>query len=295
VGIDLSPPALADIECFQASVLEQASFDRVGRVDAVIHGAALTDLWHKDPSAFARVNVGGSERAAAFAKARGARMVLISSYTTLIPKNLRQERVMSGAERFLPQDLIGDYPRSKRQAELAAARILPEVMTVLPTAPIGTDDPGPTPPMGLLRDLACGNLPGLMRGRINIVPIEDVVAMTLAALDRGRPSARYLAAGADLELAEFGRQVADAAGLAPPRIIVPPVIAEMAAIPQELTAQLGGSKPKATRTGVRLAAAPVRFDPSRSFGALGISPSDPDAAIARAVAACGGPAQSAEG
>jgi hypothetical protein len=60
-------------------------------------------------------------------------------------------------------------------------------------------------------------------------------------------------------------------------------LARLAALAEEVSAKLTGRAPRATRSGVDLASAPVRFDASKSFEALGLAPSSLDDAIAEAV------------
>jgi dihydroflavonol-4-reductase len=283
VGLDQRPVAADLATHLQGSVLDAAAFERAGPVDAIIHGAALTDLWHPDPSAFTRVNVGGAVLAAEAARRAGARLILIGSYTTLIEKGRKDPKTVTGAEQFAPDRLIGPYAQSKRLAEIEAEKIVPDLITILPTAPIGAGDPGPTPPMRLVQDLVEERLPGMMRGWINIVPVADVAAMTLAALKEGGPGERYLAAGQDKRLAAFAAELASAAGVTPPKLAVPTALARLAALAEEVSAKLTGRAPRATRSGVDLASAPVRFDASKSFEALGLAPSSLDDAIAEAV------------
>ena len=52
---------------------------------AVVHAAAMVQVWAKDKAAFDRVNVGGLENAEAAARSAGARLLYVSSFMALGP------------------------------------------------------------------------------------------------------------------------------------------------------------------------------------------------------------------
>jgi len=162
-GLDRAFPAPPPgMERMTASVLDAPALGRAMEgVEAVIHAAALTGLWARDPAAFERVNAGGTRAVMAAARAAGvARVVLVSSYVTLISgRRGNAPRRVDETLELPPDALAGPYPRSKRLAELAALAADPPAVVVLPSAPVGPGDHRPTPPGAMLCDLAAGRLP----------------------------------------------------------------------------------------------------------------------------------------
>ncbi|GGY46243.1 NAD-dependent epimerase/dehydratase family protein [Parvularcula lutaonensis] len=284
VCLDLHAEEGAPWLSIRGSVIEPSAWETVGKVDAVIHGAAITDLWRKDPSDFDRINRGGAEMAALFAKQHDAPLLLVSSYTVLMGRGTRSETLIDGVSLPPPLDLIGAYPTSKRAGEKAALAAWPQTVIVRPTAPIGPGDLTLTPPMKMTRDVAAGKLPGVMAGRINIVDIRDVAAATFAALDRGKPGKAYLLSGEDLTLRQYAQKVAAEARVDPPALTVPPIVARAAARIEAMACKLTGQPPTAPADGVDLAALPVRFDNRLAREELGFAPRATEEAIRDAVA-----------
>lgn len=284
VGLDIATDPDAPFMQVVGSVIDPKSWRTVGAVDGVIHAAALTDLWRADPGDYDRINTGGSVAAARFARERGIRMVLVSSYTALIRAMLDGEHLLDGRDAPDPGELIGPYAQSKRRAEVEAAAVHDDVVTVRPTAPIGPGDHAPTPPMRLVREVAAGRLPGVMRGRINVVDIRDVADAVLEALLDPAARGAYLLGGEDLSLKDFAARVAREAGVTPPRLEVSPRIARFSARIDAIRTRFSGRPPAAPLDGVRLAAAPVRFDAARARAELGFACRPLDRSIADAVA-----------
>ncbi|MEM9724388.1 MAG: NAD-dependent epimerase/dehydratase family protein, partial [Pseudomonadota bacterium] len=122
-GLDLAEGTPEGVETLRGSLDDDALLARaLDGVDAVIHAAALADLWRADPAEFDAVNHQGARRLFRGALAAGVRRVAhISSYTTLIAGG----RVDPGAPldetvEHPPGALLGPYPAAKRRAELAA-------------------------------------------------------------------------------------------------------------------------------------------------------------------------------
>lgn len=284
LSVDLAACTQEPWETVKGSVTDAELWERLPSVDGVIHGAALTQLWQRDEKEFQRVNTGGSMLAARFAARQGAPFLLVSSYTAAMASGLPAGAVLDGSSAPQLERLLGPYPRSKRQAEIAVREVLPDAAIVRPTAPIGPGDKGPTPPMRLVRDIASGKLPGIMRGSINVVDIRDVAAATIEALLRDAGSRTYMLSGYDLSLKVFADAVALSAGVPPPRLEVPPMVAELAARADTFRARLTGVPPAAPLDGVRLAALAVRFTSAAAKADLGFRPRPLGETIGDAVA-----------
>lgn len=269
------------------SVLDADAVDRaVDGVDLVLHGAAITDLWTPGRFDYDRVNVIGTCRVLAAARRAGARTVVVSSYTTLIGADTPRDAILDESVEVPPNRLLGAYPASKRQAELAAlsaAGAGQDVVIVLPGAPIGAGDARPTPPGRLIADLMAGRLPALLDCTLNLVDVRAVARATIAAGLRGEGGARYLLTGEDLPVSDVARLVAAASGTPAPTRRVPYALAWTAAWVEAQLARLTGRPPRAPMTGVRLAGRPCRFDNARARAALGFAPRPVTECVAEAV------------
>ena len=213
-------------------------------------------------------------------------MVHVSSYTTLIGGPDRGDVTLDETVELTPSDMLGRYPRSKRESELAAisaARMGQEVVIVLPSAPVGPRDHRLTPPSRMIRDLAAGRIPALLACRLNLVDVRAVAAGIIAARDQGQSGQRYLLTGEDIEMSDLAARVAQLAGVAPPRIKVPHWLALATAQVEARISALTGRPPTAPLTGIRLAGRRVRFDNAKARDELGFKPSPIDNALAEAI------------
>lgn len=281
VAVDRAPGGI------QADICDPAAMAAAARgCEGVIHAAALTALWSRDPGAFERVNHQGTCVVLdAAARAGASRAVLVSSYTTLVtgtratPPQTRDETV-----EIAPENLLGPYPAAKRRGELAAlASALPPAI-VLPTAPLGPGDATPTPPGAMLLDLARGRLPAFPRALWDFVDVRAVADGTIAALDRGTPGRRYLLGGGALETEAFLSMFSAVSGIKAPLLRVPHGLALAAAHASEGWARLSGVPPAAPLTGVRLSAPPLRFDSARARAELSHAPPPLEVTLADALA-----------
>lgn len=288
-GFDLvTPQSLAPgAEFLQGSVLDPDNVAHAMEgVTNVIHAAAIAGLWAPGRFDFDRVNVVGSCRILAAARRAGARTVLVSSFTTLIAKGTSKGAVLDETAEHPPTDLLGSYPRSKRQAELvaeAAAATGQEVVTLLPAAPIGAGDVNLTPPGRMLRDLAAGKTPALLDCTLNLVDASAVVDAIISAREKGETGQRYLLSGEDISMRALADMVAEFTGTPAPRNTVPLSVAMAAARVEAALSRLTKRAPTAPLTGVKLAAHPVQLNSARAAGTLGFAPRPIRQAMAEAL------------
>ena len=285
-GLDLAwPEDMPDIECHTGSILDSDAVAAAVRgATEIIHCAALANLWIPRAVEYDWVNVAGTCRIAAAARRTGARLIHVSSYMTLIGR--APPPVVDETVEIPPNRLLGRYPRSKRQAELAAlaagAAGVP-VTVVLPTAPIGPGDTRLTPPTAMIRDLAAGRTPALIDCRLNLIDVAALAEGIASAARQGRPNTRYLLAGTDISLPDLAAKIAARTGRPAPKARVPIAVALAAARAEALLSRLTKRPPKAPLTGVRLAARPVGFDTRRAQQDLGFRPPPIDTALDRAL------------
>ncbi len=85
-------------------------------------------------------------------------------------------------------DMIGHYKRSKYLAEqeaIAAARDGQHVIVLNPTTPIGANDIKPTPTGQIVVDFLNRKFPAYVDTGLNLVDVDEVARMHVAALERG--------------------------------------------------------------------------------------------------------------
>jgi dihydroflavonol-4-reductase len=282
------PAALPEgAERIDGSILDAAVLaGAMAGTGAVIHCAAIADLWAPSRWAYDRVNMRGTCEVLIAARKAGARVVHVSSYVTLIGGPDQGEVTLDETLELTPTDLLGPYPRSKREAELAAlsaARMGQEVVIVQPSAPVGPGDHRLTPPSRMIRDLAAGKTPAVLDCLLNLVDVRALAEGIIAARDKGQSGERYLLTGEDLTMAELAAKVAALTGVAAPRFRVPHWLALVAAKVEAGVSTLTKRPPTAPLTGVRLAGRRVRFDNAKARDELGFSPPPVDQALVDAV------------
>jgi dihydroflavonol-4-reductase len=269
-------------------VTDSAALARAAEgAEGIVHAAAIAHLWTRDPCDHARVNRDGTRRVLEAAARVGARVVLVSSFVTLVGRETPVGATLDETSEIAPEATLGPYPRSKREAELAmfeAARGGLAACAVLPSAPVGPGDRRMTPPTRMIADLAAGRTPALVESTLNLVDVRALADGALAALARGAPGRRYLLAGEDLDMSEVAARVAAVTGGKPPRARVPMAVALAAARVEAGLARMTGRPPTAPLTGVRMAARRPRFDSCLARAELGFAPPSIDEALREAVA-----------
>jgi dihydroflavonol-4-reductase len=280
-------PIPDSVEIVLGDVLDRDAVRRaVEGCDAVFHLAAVYSYSRSDAATMQSVNVQGTA-SVLDAALRGARRRIVhtSSCATCGPVRGRP-----ATERDLPSraDLRVPYKRTKLEGErlaLTAAREGADVVVVNPTVPVGPGDLRPTPTGKMVADVAAGRARGyLARSALNVVAAEDVAAGHVLALQRGRCGERYLLGGEDMSIREVFAAIARAAGLSPPRVGVPWVVAYGAARVADAVLRPAGREPKLlVLDEVRAGRLPHRYDDSKARAELGYGSRPGVEALAEAV------------
>lgn len=197
-----------DICDFQA--VRQAMAD----CDAVIHAAAMTDIWPARNDRLCRVNIEGTRNVIeATLEAGIPRMIFVGSASSI-------KEVMYGGQ----PDFGLDYIESKRKAlllvedavrkrQLPAVNILPTFMIGAYSTPSGTGR--------MICSLALGQLRFYTRGGRNFVHVKDVATAVVHALTLGEIGKRYIAGNENLSYQSFLAAVARVVGRPEPRFRLP--------------------------------------------------------------------------
>ncbi|SDF81121.1 dihydroflavonol-4-reductase [Limimonas halophila] len=280
--LDLQAPRdlPADVERCVGSVTDPGAVRQaLNGVRRVFHLAAIPELWARDKTAFDRVNRRGTQTVLDAARCTPTleRFVHTSSETVLVPRAGRPlpDHLDESLE-LTPDDVIGPYARSKREAEmavLAAARDGFPATVLIPTMPLGPNDASRTPPTRMVTDMLAGRTPAAIDAMMNVVDVRDAAWGHLLAADHGRSARRYLLAGENVTMPQFMERLSRAANAPMPSRVIPGWMARSFAAADEVVAdRVTGRAPRAPLDGVRIACRQRPFDGARARQELGFDP-----------------------
>jgi nucleoside-diphosphate-sugar epimerase len=263
---------------------EEALATAMAGVDVVFHLAAAVGSAVTAPRAFREVNVGGTE--AVLAAARRAvvgRVVHFSSIAVL-----GAVRAGDAADEEYPPAPRTLYDRTKFAAEQAARLAAEKGLDVVIIRPGWVYGPGDRRTFKFIRAI-CRRRSALIRGaqgRQTPVFIDDLVAGTLLAAQKGRPGAVYHLAGDEIMSAEeMTAIVAAACGVQGPRLRLPMKLTQAAAFCLEKTFGLLGMETPVNRGKLAFFLDPKAMSSARAKKELGFQPTiDFRAGIALAIA-----------
>lgn len=208
--------------------------------EAVLHGAALVATWRPDRRAFDEVNVGGLRAVIGAARQRGVRrIVYTSSFMALAPGGLDAPPSWN------------DYQRTKAAGDALAGSEAGRGAPIVRLYPGVIYGPGPATEGnlvgGMIADHLRGRLPGVVGASRtwSFSYIDDVAEAHVAALEAGRPGARYHLGGENAPLMHAFDVVRALTGRRLPRRI-PDWLASPAALAYELRAAWIGRPPLIT-------------------------------------------------
>jgi dihydroflavonol-4-reductase len=222
--------------------------------DALIHVAADYRLWVPDPGEMYKANVEGTRSLLRLAREAGVRRVVYTS--SVATMGFHGHAVVDEETPVGEADMIGHYKRSKWMAEqvaLEAGRAGQEVIVLNPTTPIGALDSKPTPTGRIVVDFLNRNFPAYVDTGLNLVDVNEIARMHLAALERGRVGERYILGGENLTLKQILDRLAAITGVPSPTMKVPHAVAmAFAYFDETVTGKWRGKEPRATVEAVRM-------------------------------------------
>jgi dihydroflavonol-4-reductase len=267
-----------------AAVLAEVARRRGGPT-ALVHSGAVISYRREDGALQEEVNVGGTRNVLEAARRqRLGRDVHVSSVVAVGCSE--DGRPLDEEAPFNLEGVGVDYVRTKRAAEelaLAAAQEL-DVVVVNPGAIFGPRSRDSNSAR-FLREIAAGKGPPLAPpGAVGVLGVDDAVAGTLLALERGRRGRRYLLVESNLGLLALFRLTARLAGRRPvrgalPRALWPAVLAGARCLDRLRPLAL------APPQGLVLLGKTLAFDARRAREELGWSPAPFALVLAETLAA----------
>lgn len=222
---------------------------------------------------------------AALREAAPERVIFTSSAATIqrVPGRLATEADAEPWPLTSPRAIYATV-KIAQEAEVRRAcdEGLPAVI-VNPTVCLGEHDAHSFSGRAILA-FAKHRLPFYLQNQLNAVYTGDVGIGHVRAASRGRLGERYLLTGENLSIQQLAGMVCDAAGLPPPRILVPYPVAWTAALALELAALATGRAPLLTRQVIASGRIGQRVDGSKAIRELGMPHTPVAEAIRRALA-----------
>jgi dihydroflavonol-4-reductase len=275
------------VELVQGDLRDLESLRRALKgIDVAYHCAADYRLWCRDPIEMYASNVGGTNNVMQAASELGVGRVVYTSTVGCLGLN----RDGSPADEQTPvtiDEMIGDYKRSKFQAEAKAREWATrglDVVIVNPSTPVGELDVKPTPTGKIIVDFLKGKMFGYVETGMNLIDVRDCAEGHVLAAEKGTTGERYILGGENLSLKEIFDRLAEVTGIGSPRMRVPHWVAETyARLENFWSISLARREPDVPLESVRLSRHKMWFDSGRAVRELGLRQSPVKDALGRAV------------
>ena len=254
--------------------------------ELVFHVAADYRLWARDGRELYASNVEGTRNILSAAREAGARRVIYTSTVATMGFG-NNGRLTDERSPVALNDMIGDYKRSKFQAEqlaIESARSGQDIVIVNPTTPIGERDIKPTPTGRIIVDFLKRKFPAYVDTGLNLVDVIDCAEGHLLAMERAVPGERYILGGENLTLKQILDKLAAITGLPSPRVKLPYAVAYATGVVDTLfTGGLRKREPRVTLDSVRMGRKKMFVASTKAERELGWSPRPVEKALRRAV------------
>ncbi len=260
-------------EVVAGDLADRASLARALRgCGALFHVAADYRLWTRKPEEMHATNVTGTRNLMREALRAGVERVVYTSSVATLGLNGDGSAADEETSSAL-RDMVGPYKRSKFLAEVAVRQLAAEeglpAVIVNPSTPIGPRDVRPTPTGRVIVDAVGGRMPAYVDTGLNLVHVDDVAEGHLLAYERGRVGERYVLGGENWTLREILGALAEITGRRPPRVRLPHgLVLPLAHVSEGWTALTGGSEPRITVDGLRMARKHMFFSSAKAEGEL---------------------------
>lgn len=251
--------------------------------DVVFYCVVDARMWLRDPTPLFRTNVDGLRHVLDVAVDAGLKRFVFTSTTGTLaisdgapvteedPHNWRG----GGAyieSRVAAESLVMHYVAEKK---------LPALALCISTT-YGPGDWQPTPHGSLIARVAAGRFPFYFGFSSEVVGIEDAARAMVLAADRGRVGQRYIISDRYMSMREIHEIAAEAAGVRPPRIMLPMRLLYVAAHANDILARVLRRDLKFAVVGLRMAELMSPLDHTKAERDLGWKPAPVQDSIRRA-------------
>ncbi|HEY4239952.1 MAG TPA: NAD-dependent epimerase/dehydratase family protein [Kofleriaceae bacterium] len=253
--------------------------------DAVFHCAAAVGVTREVTPEMRATNVDGTAHVlTAIRAARVARLIHTSSVVAIGLSPDGKPLDETARWNYPEIGIVDAYATTKHESEeLVRAATDVDAVIVNPTYMFGPRDARPSSGK-LIVDVVQRRVPGWTPGYNNFADVRDVARGMIAAWQRGRRGERYILAGHDMTYRDVMREIADVAGVKPPRFGVPRPFARIAGAWGDFL-ERRGKEPLITSTTVAYAYSDrFRFASTKAARELGYTVSPLAPAIRDAIA-----------
>ncbi len=255
-------------------------------IDTLYHCAADYRLWSRTRGEIFRNNVEGTRNILTAAGDANLRRVVYTSSVSAI--GLEPDGSPATEQTPMhPGDLIGEYKKSKHEAELLARKAAYEglpVVIVNPSTPVGELDVKPTPTGQIIVDFLNRKMPAYVDTGLNVIDVRDVAEGHLLAAEKGVIGHRYILGNRNMTLHELLGTLATLSGISAPRLRLPHWIPMAYAAADTALARVTGHPPRTSLDAVRMSRHRMFFDSSLAVRELGLPQTPVEQALGRAVA-----------
>lgn len=216
------------VEMVEGDLLDLDALDRFFGSEQteriVIHAASIVTMDPNPDEKVRAVNVDGTRNIVEKClQYRVKKLVYISS-TGAIPELPRGQKIRE-IDVFDPEKVIGYYAKTKAMATELVVRAARErdldASVIFPSGIFGPNDYGFGMITGCLKMAAEGKLPVSIGGTFNSVDARDLADGIIACAEKGRKGEGYIMASRCYTFEELIRSISGAAGIRPPRIVLP--------------------------------------------------------------------------
>ena len=243
--------------------------------DVVYHLAGMIDINASDEDLIYKVNVEGTKNVVAACKKCGVRRLVYASSVDAFPP-LPVGQVMEEIERFDPDELEGDYAKTKAiatQYVLDSGTEEFEVVVTHPGACIGPYDFKVSSAGEMVRMFLKGAFPVTMDfGAYNFVDVRDVARGMYSAALKGRNGACYILTGEVVTTGELIHILSEKTGRRDPKLVLHEGFAEAVAPITEKYYKLSHKTPLFTRYSIRKLLSNCNFSCERAKRELDYDP-----------------------
>jgi hopanoid-associated sugar epimerase len=266
-----------DLERVDGDVRDPASLARaMAGCDRVYHLAACVSLRAGDRHEIFEVNVVGTRNLLGAAERAGVRRVVVCSSFGAVgvdPSGRPSDETCT----VNPFDTHLDYELSKGIAEIEVHRAVSrglDAVIVNPCGIVGPYDFRPSSVGQTILDFAARRMPAYVAGAFEFVPVKDVVAGHLLAMENGRTGERYILGSEHKTIDEILLHLERITGAPRPRVRLPVgVMMPIAVVSSAVMKRFFPTRPPRFTPGtIKLLQSEKRADLSKARRELGYQP-----------------------
>lgn len=193
-------------------------------IDGVFHLAGLIAYKKSERQRMYDINVGGTKNILRACQGKGVRKLLYLSSVTAIGASFDKKTILNEDSEYNVKHLSLGYFDSKHEAEKCVIEVVRsgkiEAKIVNPSTIYGPGDAKKGSRKTMVK-VARGEFPFYTCGGVNVISVHDVVDATYRAYVDGQSGERYILAGENIRIKDLFKEIADVAGVDPPRICLP--------------------------------------------------------------------------